>query len=475
MKRILTLLLFAAINSYGQFTTTTIVSGLQYPVAFDWMPNGNYLITLKGGSSFPAVNAKIQVYSPAGVFLNTFYNLTDSVNADFERGLLGVCVDPDFASNHYVYAYYNHNYNGDERIRIIKFTEAANIGTNPILLLDIDVSNGIAGNHVGGNLHMHASEPDKLYFVIGDIAVMSNAQLLTNPYGKVLRINTDGSIPTDNPFYDNGNPLSGNDDRIWSYGHRNPFDFCFSPVNDSIYVAENGLNTWDEANFIHKGANYGWSTCEGNYLIGSTTSPCTNPSFTNPITTWGAPVPSVTGILVYNSTIISQFTNHMLVADNNYGRVYNCTLGNPPLYNTVTSNVLWMDLTTSGGLTTIRQGTDGCIYAMKGGYTTAGVIYRICPTGLYVNEITSTIIDAGIFPNPSSAESEIRFILNQEDVVKIFIADVTGRIVHTVYQGRLLKGEQKMLSDNSLFANGTYLCHIETAAGLQIMKMVVMK
>lgn len=476
MKRILIILMLSSITSYAQFTTTPIISGLQYPVAFDWMPNGNYLITLKGGSGFPATNAKIQVYSSAGVFLNTFYDLTDSVNADFERGLLGICVDPNFATNHYVYAYYNHNFNSDERIRIVRFTEAGNIGTNPVLVLDIDVSNSIPGNHVGGNIRMHVSEPDKLYFTIGELASSTNAQLLTNPYGKVLRINSDGSIPTDNPFYDDGNPLAGTDDRIWSYGHRNPFDLCFSPVNDSLYSSENGANTWDEANFISKGDNYGWNPCEGNFLNGSTVNPCTNPNYTNPMTQWASPLPAVTGIMIYSGTVIPQFNTHMLVADNDNGRIYDCTLGNPPLYNTVTSNVIWMDLVTaSGGLTTLKQGTDGCVYAMKGGYTTTGIIYRVCPSGVYIDENTSNITEAEIIPNPSSSENKIRFVLTENDMTEIFITDLTGREVQKVFKGKLLKGEHTLISENSKLSNGTYFCHIKTSVAEQKLTMVVMK
>src|SRR6185436_8922399 len=137
MKKILTFILISCFcNSYSQFSQTAIISNLQSPVAFDWMPNGNYLITLKGTGSSPSTNAKIQVYSSTGTFLNTFYDLSDSTNSDFERGVLGICVDPSFNNNHFVYVYYNHNYNGDERIRIVKFTESGNAGTNPQLILD---------------------------------------------------------------------------------------------------------------------------------------------------------------------------------------------------------------------------------------------------------------------------------------------------------------------------------------------------
>jgi len=473
MKKILTFILISCFcNSYSQFSQTAIISNLQSPVAFDWMPNGNYLITLKGTGSSPSTNAKIQVYSSTGTFLNTFYDLSDSTNSDFERGVLGICVDPSFNNNHFVYVYYNHNYNGDERIRIVKFTESGNAGTNPQLILDHDVLTAIPGNHVGGNLHMHASEPDKLYFTIGEVANSANAQLLTNPYGKVLRINTDGSIPIDNPFYDDGNPSTGTDDRIWSYGHRNPFDFCFSPVNDSLYNSENGASTWDEANIVRKGANYGWGSCEGNYITGSTSTLCTNPNFTNPITAWN-PLPAVTGIMVYSGTVFPQLNTHLLVAGNNNGNIYNCTLGNPPAYNTVTSNVLWKNVSTM--LTTIRQGTDGCVYALKGGYTTTGTLFRVCPSGVYTEEYIPNLIETEIFPNPSGAFAEIRFNLNKRDHVKIYLTDVTLRQVAVLLDAEQDAGIHTIDSDQSNIPNGTYFCHIQTANDTRVLKMVIVK
>ncbi|MEO5569366.1 MAG: PQQ-dependent sugar dehydrogenase [Bacteroidia bacterium] len=467
--------IFITLYSKAQFVKTTAVAGLSYPVAFDWMPNGNYLITLKGGSAFPAANAKIQVYSPTGLFLNTFYNLTDSTDADFERGLLGVCVDPNFSVNHYVYAYYNHNFNGDERIRVIRFTETANIGTNPTMILDIDVSNSIAGNHVAGNVHMHASEPDMLYVVIGDVAVSSNAQLLTNPYGKVLRIHTDGTIPATNPFYDDGNPLTLQDDRIWSYGHRNPFDFCFSPVNDGLYVAENGLNTWDEANLILPGHNYGWNSCEGNFLINSSSSPCTNPAFTPPIATWHSPVPSVTGIMVYSGTVFPQLDNHLLVADNNVGNIHDCVLGNAPAYDTVTSNTVLLNVMAGAGLTTIRQGTDGCIYAMRGGYTTAGAIYRLCPPGLDVNEISTPVQYASVIPNPSSSGADLYITLSSAEHVTIDMNDITGRKISTVFSGNLAAKNHVLHFETSGLSNGNYLLNIRLSNQVKVLKIVVIK
>jgi len=468
---------FISISFSQPYTTTTVVTGLKYPVAFDFLPNGDFILTLKGSNSNPttAGTAKIKIYSSAGVFISDFYDLSDSTNSDFERGLLGIEVDPNFSKNHYVYAYYNHRYAGDERFRVVRFTENANKGTKPKIIFDLDVAENIAGNHVGGNVRINPKDTTKMFISIGDLAYQQQnppnqnyALKLSSPFGKILRINKDGSIPTSNPFYDDGNPLATNCDYIWSYGHRNPFDFMFSEVNDSLYSSENGLNAWDECNMIHKGKNYGWNTCEGFYLNSSTTATCTLTSSILPITDWGSPLPGVTGILHYSSNVFNTLTNHLLVAENDYGRIYDITLGNAPVYDKYVSKVVWGDfVSTSGtagtGLTTLMEGKDGCVYAMKGGYTTNGEIYRICPTGLYTDELKPQDFFVGNpYPNPSNGNTNLNLNMLQEGSVNVTITDITGKKITSVFNEKRPAGEFKIPIDSEKIGlnSGSYLIHV---------------
>lgn len=417
------------------YTSATLVSGLQYPVAFDVAPDGRFFITEKGdGSNTPSQKARIRVYNNSGTLLSTFYDLSDSTISTSERGVLGIELDPDFLVNHYLYVYYNHLYNNDERIRILRFTEASNVGTNPVIIFDLPAFDTIHG-HVGGNLHFRPSQPNHIYFTIGDLLyaqtdpVLNYANKITNPFGKVLRIKKDGGIPTDNPFYDDGNPLSGNCDWIWSYGHRNPFDFCFSPVNDSLYCSENGLYYWDEVNLISKGLFYGWAQCEGNYLNSSNTTLCNVPGAQLPITSFGAPLPAVTGILFYTGTSWSNLTNHLLVADNNNGNIYDCTLGNAPAYNTVTNRTILGDMTSTGGLTTLKQSPDGCIYAMNGGYTTNGAIFKICPVAQGIFENHYPVLSLTVYPNPATTSVSLELNSAEDRTLELQLTDVLGRSI----------------------------------------------
>jgi len=479
MKKLLTLFfsVFIFFNLNAQtlpatYIQTTVVTGLQHPADFDFLPDGRYIVTQKGDNTFPASNAFIKIFKADGSLIGTFYDLTDSVDSDTERGLLGIAVDPKFTTNHYIYAYYLYR-NAAQNIlamRVNRFTEVSNVGTNPKVIFNqvyATSKNTYSGVHVGGIIRFRPSQPDKLYIQIGELgynqgnATLNYANKLNYPYGKILRINTDGTIPTDNPYYDDGKPATGNDDRIWSYGHRNMFGMCFSPVTDTMYSSENGWDTWDEFNVIHKGGNYGWATCEGEYINGSTNTKCTIASSVKPITTWPAPLPSVTGCLYYSGSVLSEFDNHLIVADNDYGILYDLTLGNAPAYDVVTNKKIVADIvsgTGGTGLTTIRQGSDGCIYALRGGYATKGEIYKICHKSVGVNERNEAVNEIGQnYPNPASGITQIDYHVTQAARVKIELMDITGKTIRVLADMDVSAGKHTVeVNDLSALSNGVY-------------------
>lgn len=460
MKKLLCLfvLVFSIQNSFAQYTVNNVITNLAYPVTFEFAPDGRYYICLKGGDgSSAAANAKVNIYSNAGALLGTLWDFTDSTEVYFERGVLGIALDPDYATNNFVYVFYNHTLSGDDRIRVVRFTEVANVGTNPTLILDIDDPHS-AGNHTGGNIHFRPTDPTHLYVSLGDRATQANSQMLTNPFGKMLRIGKDGSIPTDNPFYDDGNPATGNDDRIWTYGHRNAFDFTFSTINDSMYSSENGWNRWDEVNQIVRGGNYGWPTCEGFYVYNSTTTLCNNASFIDPMDDWAAPLPAVTGIIIYDHTLMPEFLGHMIVVDYDYGDLADFTLGGVALNTVVNRTTVPITLGSLDALTDINQGPDGCIYVIHGGYTNAGMIRRICPTGMDLNEEQKEVLFY-IAPNPA----DNRVIITTENIQEnstIEVYDILGNKIAM----QKLSGDRVEL-DCSSFARGTYFVTLSNKKG----------
>jgi glucose/arabinose dehydrogenase len=241
------------------FTETPVATGLNRPTTFEFAPDGRIFIAEQGG--------QIRVVKNGALLPTPFLSL--NVDSRGERGLLGVAFDPSFAATHFVYVYYTvpgspaHN-------RVSRFTANGDVvqpgSEHPIL--DLNALSG-ATNHNGGGIHFG---PDgKLYVGVGENANGSNAQTLGNRLGKVLRINPDGSIPIDNPFF---NVATGDNRAIWALGLRNPFSFAFQPGTGRMFIDDVGENTWEEINLGVAGANYGWPATEG---------PTTNPNFRGPI------------------------------------------------------------------------------------------------------------------------------------------------------------------------------------------------
>lgn len=444
----------------AQYTTTNIVTGLDYPVALDIASDDRMFLSLKGGGTDPAVNAKVVVYNGDGTLQATLWDFTDSAKINFERGVLGVELDPDFDNNHYVYVFYNHYVGSFNSIRVVRLTETNGVGSGPLVIFEL-VDTHTAGNHTGGNIHFG---PDgKLYISIGDRAIQANSQDITNnAFGKFLRINSDGTIPTDNPFYDDGNPSTGNDDRIWTFGHRNAFDFTFSTVNDSLYSTENGLNTWDEVNLITKGGNYGWPTCEGFFNQGSTTVNCSLAGSVLPLDDWAGP-PAVTGIVFYDHALMPEFQNHLLVVDYNNGDITNLTLGNSPAFDMVSSAVAVSSSSTA--LIDITVGNEGCLYLVDGGYTLNGRLRRMCPTGMSINE--NNELRFTVYPNPNNGTFTVN--VNSEFVgASLKMTDISGRLINSQTIGGL-----STRFDMSQNAKGIYLVEITKDGKSATQKIII--
>jgi glucose/arabinose dehydrogenase len=264
--------LYAATLPSG-FTETMIANGLSSPTAMDFAPDGRLFVCLQGGSLRVIKN---------GALLSTPF-LTLSVDSSGERGLLGIAFDPNFATNNFIYVYYTvpgsppHN-------RVSRFTANGDVAVAGSGVPILDLENLSATNHNGGAIHFG---PDgKLYVAVGENAVGANSQTLSNRLGKVLRINSNGTIPTDNPFY---NTASGDNRSIWALGLRNPFTFSFQPGTGRLFINDVGQSTWEEINDGIAGSNYGWPTTEG---------PTSNPNFRTPIFSYGHGSTSTTGCAI---------------------------------------------------------------------------------------------------------------------------------------------------------------------------------
>jgi glucose/arabinose dehydrogenase len=224
------------------------VTGLTASTAFAQAPDGRIFVTQQGGS--------IRVIKNGALLPAPF--ATMAVDSTGERGVLGIALHPDFASNGYVYVYSTRT-DGGSHNRISRFTAAGDVALAGSEIALVDLPNlSSATNHNGGG--MHFGSDGKLYVGVGENANPAQAQDLATPFGKLLRFNEDGSIPTDNPFYATQSGLAR---AVWAYGLRNPFTFAVQPGTGKIHINDVGQDTWEEIDLGVAGANYGWPSSEG--------------------------------------------------------------------------------------------------------------------------------------------------------------------------------------------------------------------
>src|SRR5688500_8916530 len=245
------------------FAESSWVRGLSVPTSMAFSPDGRLFVTEQGGA--------LRVAGSDGALRSAPF-ATVPARSDGERGLLGVALDPSFAANGYVYVYWTSRTPRQHDV-VSRFTadpsnpDVALAGSQVDLL---HLPDAAAGNHLGGAMHFGAD--GKLYLAVGEHGNAPWAQDLSNPFGKVLRLNADGSFPPDNPFAGQSGAYGG----IWAYGLRNPFTFAVEAGTGRMHVNDVGYNQREEGNVGIKGANYGWPLTEGKF------DPAAHPGFTNP-------------------------------------------------------------------------------------------------------------------------------------------------------------------------------------------------
>jgi glucose/arabinose dehydrogenase len=253
--------------SVSQGFTDSLVAQVPNPTAMAIAPDGRLFVTQKGNNNGIG---RVRVIKKGQLLSKPFLNVTTDTS-DL-RGLLGVTLDPKFSTNHYVYIFYTatsptvHN-------RVSRYTANGDVavpGSQKVLLDLPALSNtGDPGGHYGGSLRFGSD--GKLYIGVGDDITPADAQSLDTVNGKILRINRNGTIPANNPFFDS---TSGDRRAIWALGLRQPYSLDVQSGTSKMYVNEVGEDRWEEIDEVIGGYNYGWPIHEG-----ATSSP--DPSLQN--------------------------------------------------------------------------------------------------------------------------------------------------------------------------------------------------
>jgi glucose/arabinose dehydrogenase len=256
-----------------QFKVVTFVEGLKNPWSMAWLPNGDMLVTERGGALRIVRGGKLLPDPVPGV---------PKVRAQGQGGLQEVAVHPNFAQNHYIYLSYSKpDADGKKGTTALSRAKLENDKLVDVKEIFEAKAWNDAPGHFGARIAL--DKQGHLFMSVGDrMAGLfpprpeggmdpnlegHPAQHLDNHQGKIIRLNDDGSVPKDNPFVGQAGALP----EIWSYGHRNPQGLAINPDTGALWETEHGPQGGDELNLIEKGKNYGWPVIGYgvNYTVGT--------------------------------------------------------------------------------------------------------------------------------------------------------------------------------------------------------------
>ena len=270
-------------NAFAEINVEIVLDNLKNPWELEFTPDGNIFFTERDGKLWMIDNESM---------LHLIAEFPASNTS--EGGLLGLELDPNYENNHFLYLYQTYLDIITHQNKVVRYTVNNNQLTEEQILID-KIPGAIW--HDGGRIKFG---PDNmLYITTGDATNTNLSQDLTSLAGKILRINSDGTIPRDNPF----------DSQIFSYGHRNPQGLSWNE-NGILISSEHGPSgergyAHDEINVIERGKNYGWPIIVGD---------SNDTRYTNPILHSGDITWAPSGLLYYDSDKISEWKGKFLVA-----------------------------------------------------------------------------------------------------------------------------------------------------------------
>ena len=383
-------LLFVSFPAAAQTTLPVGFQDTAFELGFDpsalaIAPDGRLFVADKDGGAVRVIENGVLLPTP---FVTVAVAPPNPTTEGFE-GLNGIAFDPNFPASPYVYVHYTLPSN--ELNRVSRFTVSA---ANPDIAdpnTEFVLLDGLPSVHAD---HIHFGIDGMLYVSLGGVHSAGREQRLDSYEGKLLRINPDGSVPTDNPVFGDPAALPG----IWAYGFRNPFSFAVDPVTGALFINDVGDITWEEINVVVAAGDYGWPSCEGSCSGGFV-----NPLYQYPHSDGAC---AITGGTFYRgSTFPSQYAGSYFFLDfcADWIRYLD------------TNNVVQNFATGTPGFTIdMAVGQDGSLYYLSRGNQT---VQRIefcgsnCPTDPIVYEAEDFILTNGnvastncICGNPSAGQ-----------------------------------------------------------------------
>lgn len=456
MKKLFTLLtlcLFAGSAAFAQPSTVTVgnttldvrvviqgnnsSNGIDIPWEIQWGPDGHIYMTERYG--------RVSRLNPETGVRTTILDLTSTVYDISEAGLLGMVLHPEFETTPQVFLAYTY-YSGGAKERIVRYTynTQTQILESPLVLVD-----NIEGYSTHNGCRLLILPDNTLLATTGDVREESLVQDQSSLNGKILRMNLDGTIPSDNPF--------GSTSYLYTTGHRNAQGLVLAP-NGKLYSSEHGPTTNDELNIIVPGGNYGWPEVEGYCNQGWETSWCNNQSsYEDPITIWyenSTIAPS--DLIWYDHPAIPEWQGKLLMTVLKNKHLKEIEVDDVT-GSSVESETIWFQ-NTFERLRDIVASPDGRVFLATSGpsWGTSGTfqnsiveLKNSAYSAVGVNELQE--VKTSIYPNPATNQLTMKFA--PELVGSSYsILNTLGKVVQeaTIGQGTITE-------DVSGLASGLYI------------------
>ena len=294
------------------FRVETFIDGFDIPWGMVFLPNKNLIVCDRNGSLWLVDYKEKSKTKISGV---------PNVRYKGQGGLLDVEIHPEFINNNYIYIGFTDYLNSKKNRTFTSIIRARlkniSLTDQKIIYKADDTFYDNSTVHYGTRIVF--DDKGFLYFSIGDRGKRNQAQLLDYPNGKIHRLNADGSIPSDNPFFENNNAIKS----IWTYGNRNPQGLAIYPSSSILFETEHGPRGGDELNILSSGKNYGWPeiTYGKNYSGTTITKYTHKEGMEQPVIHW-TPSIAVCGIDFYDGELFNNWKNNLLVSSLKFERLY---------------------------------------------------------------------------------------------------------------------------------------------------------
>ena len=443
-----------SLNSFSQSTITigttlvevdTVYTGLDIPWEIIYGPDDFIWTTERKGI--------VSRIDPTNNTKTIVLDKTSDVYQEFEAGMLGMILHPNFATTPEVFLAYTYEDDPEIKERIVKYTYNGTSLINEVILID-----DIEGNstHIGARFLI--LEDNTLIVSTGDAQNLSSPQNTTSLNGKLLRMNLDGSIPADNPIADS---------YVYTFGHRNIQGIAFGPSNQ-IYLSEHGASTDDEFQLLEAGRNYGWPNVEGFCDDSGELTFCSANNVMEPLTVW-TPTIAPSDMVYYENLLFPEFHQRMLMTVLKDKKLIALELNEDG--TSVVDEIHYLtdqfgrfrDICV-GPEKEIYIATNGPFWSNTSPNTHSIIVLRpIDPLGIQ----STDFIRPSIYPNPVKNEITLN-VENQFLDSQLEISSLTGGIVYT---GLISKNISNI--DFSSLENGIYLLKITTPTGKVVTERIV--